>query len=95
MKLVAGVDEVGRGPLAGPVVAAAVILREDKSFNELADSKSLSAKKREELNILIKDKALSWNIAFISSKKIDQINILQASLLAMMKAVEGLQKKTR
>ena len=58
MKLVAGVDEVGSGPLAGPVVAAAVILREDKSFNELADSKSLSAKKREELNILIKDKAL-------------------------------------
>ena len=70
MKLVAGVDEVGRGPLAGPVVAAAVILREGKSFNELADSKSLSAKKREELNILIKDKALSWNIAFISSKKV-------------------------
>ena len=93
MKLVAGVDEVGRGPLAGPVVAAAVILREDKSFNELADSKSLSAKKREELNILIKDKALSWKIAFVSSKKIDQINILQASLLAMMKAVEGLEKK--
>ena len=93
MKLVAGVDEVGRGPLAGPVVAAAVILREDKSFKELADSKSLSAKKREELNILIKDKALSWNIAFVSSKKIDQINILQASLLAMMKAVEGLEKK--
>ena len=93
MKLIAGVDEVGRGPLAGPVVAAAVILREDKSFNELADSKSLSAKKREELNILIKDKALSWKIAFVSSKKIDQINILQASLLAMMKAVEGLEKK--
>jgi len=89
LKLVAGVDEVGRGPLAGPVVAAAVILREDKSFKELADSKSLSAKKREELNILIKDKALSWKIAFVSSKKIDQINILQASLLAMTKAVEG------
>jgi len=70
LKLVAGVDEVGRGPLAGPVVAAAVILREGKSFNELADSKSLSAKKREELNILIKDKALSWKIAFVSSKKI-------------------------
>ena len=65
MKLVAGVDEVGRGPLAGPVVAAAVILREDKSFNELADSKSLSAKKREELNILIKDKALWGKIVFV------------------------------
>ena len=94
MKLIAGVDEVGRGPLAGPVVAAAVILREDKSFtNELADSKSLSVKKREELNILIKEKALSWKIAFVSSKKIDQINILQASLLTMKKAVEGLEKK--
>ena len=72
MKLVAGVDEVGRGPLAGPVVAAAVILREDKSFtDELADSKSLSVKKREELNILIKEKALSWKIAFVSSNTLE------------------------
>jgi len=62
LKLVAGVDEVGRGPLAGPVVAAAVILREGKSFIELADSKSLSAKKREELNILIKKKLLQLEV---------------------------------
>ena len=93
MKLIAGVDEAGRGPLAGPVVAAAVILPKNYSFNELADSKSLSEKQRKELYLLIKEKALSWNIAFISSKKIDSINILQATLLAMKKAVEGLEIK--
>ena len=94
MKLIAGVDEAGRGPLAGPVVAAAVILPKNYSFNnELADSKSLSEKRRIELSILIKERALSWNTAFISSKKIDSINILQATLLAMKKAVEGLEIK--
>ena len=94
MKLIAGVDEAGRGPLAGPVVAAAVILPKNYSFNnELADSKSLSEKRRIELSILIKERALSWNTAFISSKKIDSINILQATLLAMKKSVEGLKIK--
>ncbi len=94
MKLIAGVDEAGRGPLAGPVVAAAVILPKNYSFNnELADSKSLSEKRRIELSILIKERALSWNTAFISSKKIDSVNILQATLLAMKKAVEGLEIK--
>ena len=93
MKLIAGVDEAGRGPLAGPVVAAAVILPRNYSFNELADSKSLSEKRRRELCLLIKERALSWNIAFISSKKIDSVNILQATLLAMKKAVEGLEIK--
>jgi len=94
LKLIAGVDEAGRGPLAGPVVAAAVILPKNYSFNnELADSKSLSEKRRIELSILIKERALSWNTAFISSKKIDSVNILQATLLAMKKAVEGLEIK--
>ena len=94
MKFIAGVDEAGRGPLAGPVVAAAVILPKNYSFNnELADSKSLSEKRRIELSILIKERALSWNTAFISSKKIDSVNILQATLLAMKKAVEGLEIK--
>ncbi len=94
MKLIAGVDEAGRGPLAGPVVAAAVILPKNYSFNnELADSKSLSEKRRIELSVLIKEGALSWNTAFISSKKIDSVNILQATLLAMKKAVEGLEIK--
>ncbi len=94
MKLIAGVDEAGRGPLAGPVVAAAVILPKNYSFNnELADSKSLSEKRRIELSVLIKERALSWNTAFISSKKIDSVNILQATLLAMKKAVEGLEIK--
>ena len=65
MKLIAGVDEAGRGPLAGPVVAAAVILPKNYSFNELADSKSLSEKQRRELYLLIKEKALSWNLSLI------------------------------
>jgi len=93
LKLIAGVDEAGRGPLAGPVVAAAVILSKNYSFNELADSKSLSERRRKELYLLIKDRALSWNISFISSKEIDRKNILQATLLAMKKAVEGLEIK--
>ena len=75
-------------------MAAAVILPKNYSFNnELADSKSLSEKRRIELSILIKERALSWNTAFISSKKIDSVNILQATLLAMKKAVEGLEIK--
>lgn len=88
--LLAGTDEVGRGPLAGPVVAAAVILDPDKPIAGLADSKKLSEKKREALFDEIKKKALAWSIASASVEEIDKINILHASLLAMKRAVERL-----
>ena len=86
----AGVDEVGRGPLAGDVVTAAVILDPNKPIEGLDDSKKLSEKKRDALFDIIKERALSWSIARCSVEDIDQINILQASLLAMKKAVDGL-----
>ena len=86
----AGVDEVGRGPLAGDVVAAAVILPSGHGINGLADSKKLSERKRESLYELIKRKALAWSIARASVAEIDELNILQASLLAMKRAVEAL-----
>ena len=89
-RLVAGVDEVGRGPLAGAVVAAAVILNPDNWIDGLADSKVLSEKKREALDIEIREKALCWCISRAEVHEIDQINILHASLLAMKRAVEGL-----
>ena len=88
--LTAGVDEVGRGPLAGPVVAAAVILDPAKPVEGLADSKKLSEKKREMLYPLIIDSAIAFCVAEASVEEIDEINILQASLLAMKRAVEGL-----
>jgi len=88
--LLAGTDEVGRGPLAGPVVAAAVILDPDNPISGLADSKKLSEKKREALFDEIKEKALAWSIARASVEEIDQINILHASLLAMKRSVEQL-----
>ena len=87
---VAGVDEVGRGPLAGDVVTAAVILNPEKPISGLNDSKKLSAKKREQLFDAIQEKALSWSIARASVVEIDQLNILQASLLAMTRAVDSL-----
>ena len=90
-RLVAGVDEVGRGPLAGAVVAAAVILTPERWIDGLADSKVLSEKRRNELDIEIREKALAWSIARAEVEEIDQINILQASLLAMKRAVEGLE----
>ncbi|MBI1421959.1 MAG: ribonuclease HII [Gammaproteobacteria bacterium] len=90
-RLVAGVDEVGRGPLAGPVVAAAVILDPAKPIAGLADSKALSEKKREELVILIRERALAWAVGRAEIEEIDQINILQASLLAMRRAVLALR----
>ncbi|MBC8520084.1 MAG: ribonuclease HII [Gammaproteobacteria bacterium] len=90
-KLIAGVDEVGRGPLAGPVVAAAVVLPEDHGIKGLADSKKLTPKKRERLSKEIMDHAIGWAIAEASRKEIDEINILHASLLAMRRAVETLQ----
>ena len=88
--LVCGVDEAGRGQLAGPVVAAAVILDPDKPIEGLNDSKKLSARRREELAVEIRAKALAWAVAEASAQEIDRINILQASLLAMRRAVDGL-----
>jgi ribonuclease HII len=90
IRLLAGVDEVGRGPLAGDVVAAAVILDPDKPIAGLNDSKKLSEKKREQLAVEIKLKALAWSITRASVQEIDELNILQASLLAMKRAVEAL-----
>ena len=89
--LVAGVDEAGRGPLAGPVFAAAVILDERNPIKGLADSKKLTALRREKLFDEIRAKALCCSIAQASVQEIDDINILQASLLAMRRAVEGLR----
>jgi len=90
---VAGVDEAGRGPLAGPVVAAAVLLAPDSKFNGLDDSKKLSPKIREKFFLIIKEQALSYGIGIVDVKKIEKINILQASLLAMKHAVENLSLK--
>ena len=88
--LVCGVDEAGRGPLAGPVVAAAVLLDSSRPIDGLNDSKKLSAKRREALAGEIRAKALAWAVAEASVDEIDRINILQASLLAMQRAVAGL-----
>ena len=87
---VAGVDEAGRGPLVGSVVAAAVILDPNNPIEGLNDSKKLSEKKREMLFVEIQEKAVAWAIAEASHAEIDQLNILQASLLAMCRAVEAL-----
>lgn len=88
--LVAGVDEAGRGPLAGPVFAAAVILNPQRPIAGLADSKVLSERKRDNLYPIIKEVALSWSIAWASVVEIDQLNILHATMLAMQRAVNGL-----
>ncbi len=93
--LVAGVDEAGRGPLAGPVVAAAVILDERNPIKGLADSKKLTALRRERLFDEIRAKALCCSIAEASVEEIDRLNILQATLLAMRRAVEGLRLKPK
>jgi len=95
-QLVAGVDEAGRGPLAGPVVAACVVIGPDFEINSdelklVADSKKLSAKNREKLFSVIKEKTLAVEISVVSHLVIDKINILQASLLAMRKSVEACQ----
>jgi ribonuclease HII len=89
--LICGVDEAGRGPLAGSVYAAAVILDVNNPILGLADSKKLSEKKRDFLSVEIKQKALAWAIASCSAQEIDEINILQASLLAMKRAIEAMQ----
>lgn len=91
--LTAGVDEAGRGPLAGPVVAAAVILDERRRIKGLNDSKVLTAKTRERLFDEIREKALCCSIALATVEEIDSLNILQATLLAMRRAVEGLRLK--
>lgn len=88
--LVCGVDEAGRGPLAGSVVAAAVILDPSRPIAGLNDSKKLSPKRRAALAIEIREKAIAWAVAEASVEEIDRINILQASLLAMRRAVEAL-----
>ena len=92
-KIICGVDEAGRGPLAGPVCAAAVILPENHIIDGLNDSKKLSEKKREALYDVIKNDALAYSIAMASEKEIDDINILQATYLAMRRAVAGLEIK--
>lgn len=89
--VICGVDEAGRGPLAGAVFAAAVILNPERPIHGLADSKKLSEKKRDALAIEIKQHALAWAIASSSVEEIDAINILQASLLAMKRAIEAMQ----
>ena len=88
--LVAGVDEAGRGPLAGPVVAAAVILAPERRIRGLADSKILDAAERERLAILIRARAIAWAIGWVDAAEIDMLDILQASLLAMRRALQGL-----
>ncbi len=92
-KYIAGVDEVGRGPLAGPVVCAAVIMPIDDLIEGIDDSKKLSEKKRNMLSDLIKQKAICYNIEEISPEKIDEINILEATKLCMKNALEGLSIK--
>lgn len=91
--IVAGVDEVGRGPLAGPVVTAAVILPECYELPGLTDSKKLGLKKRQQLSAMIQEQAICWSLGQASTEEIDRINILQATLLAMQRAVSTLSVK--
>ncbi len=92
-KVVCGIDEAGRGPLAGPVFAAAVILPDNLGDLGINDSKKLSEKKRDALFDTIKEKAIAWSVASASEQEIDEINILNATFLAMKRAVEGLSVK--
>ena len=87
---VAGVDEAGRGPLAGPVVAAAVILDPERPVQGLADSKQLSAERREQLAVAVRTDALAWAVAWADAAEIDALNILGATMLAMRRAILGL-----
>ena len=93
VKYICGIDEAGRGPLAGPVVVASVIMPKDSMIEGVNDSKKLSEKKREALFDKIKEEALCYSIASVDEKTIDEINILNATFLAMKKAVEGLEIK--
>jgi len=90
---ICGIDEAGRGPLCGPVVAAAVILKKDDHIEGVNDSKKLSEKKRELLFETIKERAVAYSVGIVDEQTIDKINILEATRLAMKKAVEGLQVK--
>ncbi|SMC24785.1 RNase HII [Andreprevotia lacus DSM 23236] len=90
MALICGVDEAGRGPLVGSVFAAAVILPDDHGIVGLADSKKLTAQKREQLAVLIRERAIAWAVCGVDAQEIDRINILQATMLAMQRAVEAL-----
>lgn len=92
-KSVCGVDEAGRGPLAGPVCAAAVILPEGVIIDGVNDSKKLSEKKRESLSDVIREQALSYSIAYATVDEIEEINILNATMLAMRRAIDGLEIK--
>ena len=92
---IAGVDEAGRGPLAGPVVAAAVILHPDHPIEGLRDSKKLSARRRERLAAEIRERALAFAVASASVEEIARLNILRATLLAMTRAIEGLDPRPR
>ena len=92
--VVCGADEAGRGPLAGPVTAAAVVLPDDFPIEILNDSKKMSEKERDEAAVIIKEKATAWAIVSLSHKVIDRINILNASLLAMRKAYEHVAEET-
>ena len=91
--LICGVDEAGRGPLAGPVCAAAVILPPDVELPGLNDSKKLSEKKRELLFPMIQEQAVAWSVAFASVEEIEELNILRATFLAMNRAIAGLNVK--
>ena len=91
--LTCGVDEAGRGPIAGPVIAAAVILDPKNPITGITDSKKLSEKKRNALNLEIREKALCWSIAHCSVEEIDELNILHATMLAMKRAVESLHQR--
>lgn len=93
VKIICGVDEAGRGPLAGPVCAAAVILPEHLEIHGLTDSKKLTDKKRRELFPIIKEQAIAYGIGLASEKEIDEINILQATFLAMQRALDQLSVK--
>lgn len=90
---ICGIDEAGRGPLAGPVAAGAVILPKDCTILYINDSKKLSEKRREELFLEIKEKAVAWSVGIVSPGRIDEINILQATYEAMRTAIDGLKVK--
>ncbi|HEX2961598.1 MAG TPA: ribonuclease HII [Ignavibacteriales bacterium] len=90
VRLIAGIDEAGRGPLAGPVAAASVIFDPGVTIGKVNDSKKLCESLREELYLEITEKALAWGVSIVSHEEIDRINILQASLLAMKNSLEGL-----
>ncbi len=93
IQLIAGIDEAGRGPLAGPVVVGIVILPKDSMIEGVNDSKKVSEKKREKLYDLITNEAIAWNVGIADQNEIDEINILNATKLALTRAVEGLEIK--